>query len=83
MGTYNNFDYTMAGKVQRPWAYEVLAALVYNPTGETRTITMTFDHVPTNEEIATEGERHMDKIQYHIDNPPDLAAEWYRIETTA
>lgn len=74
---YGNFTAESFGHKQRPWGYEVRVDVTYNPTGEKYPLCMTFrDGQPTQDEAVTRGKARLDKIQYKIDNPPDLAAEW-------
>ena len=74
---YGNFTAELFGHKQRPWGYEIRIDVTYNPTGEKHPLTMTFrDGQPTQEEAIARGKARLDNIQYKIDNPPDLAAEW-------
>lgn len=74
---YGNFTIELFGHRQRPWGYEVRADVTYDPTGKKHTLCMTFkDGVPTEQEIITEGKRRLDRVQYKIDNPPDMSIPW-------
>ena len=74
---YGNFTAELFGHKQRPWGYEIRVDVTYNPTGEKRPLCMTFrDGTPTQQEAIDRVKARLDKIQYKIDNPPDLEADW-------